>query len=172
MPIDDSLIEQVRRMVRDRWGALVDEVNKAAAERDQAGCPVPVGFYRAAGEQGLTGFSMPWEYGGEGGGPLVWGLIVEHLGYLCEDMSFPLVMSFQPEIAKVVIDHCGDWAIERTQCRSAGGSGSAAWPTRRMPTRSLAFNPCAANRLPKDLAAVWTPPTASAKSGRAGTTPG
>ncbi|MEG3630828.1 acyl-CoA dehydrogenase family protein [Streptomyces poriticola] len=113
MALNTTSVEHVRRMVHDRWGSLVDEVNEAAAERDESGSPVPVRFYRAAGELGLTGYTMPRQFGGEGGGPFVWGLIVEHLGYLCEDTAFPLVMSFQPEIAKIVIEYCAEPAVER-----------------------------------------------------------
>jgi len=89
--------------VESRWGDLVAHVNEYAAARDAAGTPVPEAFFSRAGATGLQALSLPPPIGG-GADPAQWIATLEHLGYLCRDYGFPLLLSNRALLAQALFD--------------------------------------------------------------------
>lgn len=101
------LIARIRAEVNERFGAFLrDEVSPGAAARDRAGETFSPALTRRAAELGLFGFALPKEAGGGGANDLEWGLALEEIGYLCEDLSFPQVL-FATTVSANAIWHTG-----------------------------------------------------------------
>lgn len=92
---------EIRDVVQRRWGALLAEVSDGADERDTTGAVLPAKYLAAAGEAGPLSFAAPKEAGGDGKDLLTWGRIVEQIGYLCEDLSFGVLVNIAVSVA-----HC------------------------------------------------------------------
>lgn len=77
-----------------RFGPFIREwVNPGAEERDALGVECPPGVMRKAAEVGLFAHALPVELGGEGADLFEWGIVLEQIGYLSEDCSFPALLS-------------------------------------------------------------------------------
>jgi alkylation response protein AidB-like acyl-CoA dehydrogenase len=88
----EAIIRETARECDDRLlGFLTEAVNPGAAQRDRDGSPLPAGLFREAVSLGLFRCALPEDLGWDGFDPLRWGLMVEHLGYRCTDLSFPLL---------------------------------------------------------------------------------
>ena len=77
-------------------------VNPGAAERDEAVEVVPRAAFERAAEAGLLNYLIPREAGGLGGGRRVFGLLLEQLGYLSEDMAFPSMLAMYADVPNVI----------------------------------------------------------------------
>ncbi|GAA2227137.1 acyl-CoA dehydrogenase family protein [Streptomyces nogalater] len=96
--------EKVTELVRTRWGDLLAEIGSTVAERDEARTPPPPALMAAIGSTGLQGLSLPPRIGGEGVDVLTWGMVLEQIGYLCEDSALPLIMNHQGDIARFICE--------------------------------------------------------------------
>jgi alkylation response protein AidB-like acyl-CoA dehydrogenase len=94
----------IAALVRDRWGELLAEVSAGAMIRDAELLPLPSELLSAAAEKGLQAFALPEEIGGEGADSVAWGKVLEQVGYLCEDVAFPLLISIRTTIARMLFD--------------------------------------------------------------------
>ena len=95
--VDGPSADHARRVgaeVRRRFGTFVREcVDPGAEERDALGVGCPPEVIREAREVGLFTLALPKELGGGGADLYEWGLVLEQLGYLCDDASFPALLS-------------------------------------------------------------------------------
>jgi alkylation response protein AidB-like acyl-CoA dehydrogenase len=78
---------------------LTHKVNPGAAERDRTGTHLSRELLREAIDRGLFQHALPKELGGSGAEPLRWGLTLEHIGYRCTDLSFPLLAFYVAGLA-------------------------------------------------------------------------
>src|SRR5678816_301933 len=79
--------------IRARFGAFVrDAVNPGASHRDRAGEPLSRDLVTEAARLGLLGYGLPTDIGGGGADDLAWGLLLEEIGYLSDDLSLPQVL--------------------------------------------------------------------------------
>lgn len=86
-------VQRIHAETRRRFGAFLrEEVSPGAALRDRAGESFSPAITARAAGLGLFGCGLPREAGGEGANDLEWGLMLEEIGYLCEDLSFPQVL--------------------------------------------------------------------------------
>jgi len=104
---------EVAGFVRDRWGGLLTEIGGTVVERDEARLPPPAGLMAAAGSAGLLALSLPQQVGGENVDALTWGMVLEQIGYLCQDSAFPMIINHQIDIARLVWESGRDDLIER-----------------------------------------------------------
>ncbi len=80
--------------VESLFGSLVNEqVNPYALERDRSSTPIPDEVFRLFAERGGFQLALPQRYGGADIGVAQWGSVLEKLGYLSSDMSFPFLLS-------------------------------------------------------------------------------
>jgi alkylation response protein AidB-like acyl-CoA dehydrogenase len=103
VPVTSSEAD-IATLVRDRWGDLLAEVSAGAMARDSNLLPLSAELLRTAAEQGLQAFALPEEIGGAGADALAWGKVLEQVGYLCEDVAFPLLLSIRTTIARMLFD--------------------------------------------------------------------
>jgi alkylation response protein AidB-like acyl-CoA dehydrogenase len=95
---------RIARLVDDRWGDLLAEINTGAAQRDADAVPVPARFLAAAGDSGLLAISLPRAVRGEGADLPTWAMALEQIGYRCQDTGFPLIVGIRAIIAQVLLD--------------------------------------------------------------------
>ena len=101
VPTVDERIQVVADQVRARCGDFIRErVNPGAADRDSSDRPIDRSLLEEAARIGLYGMLLPTELGGKGGDTLVHGATLEQVGYLCEDLSFPLLLGVFERIAE------------------------------------------------------------------------
>jgi alkylation response protein AidB-like acyl-CoA dehydrogenase len=99
----DAEFDRIAATARTRFGPLVmRDINPHAVERDSQGITIPRDVMRAAGRTGLLAMAIPEEYGGGGADPPTWGAVLEELGYLSEDGSFPLLVSLRVAVATAI----------------------------------------------------------------------
>ena len=79
------------------------EVNPGAPEREESREPLPRAAFDAAARLGLLNYLLPPAVGGLGGSRRVFGLVLEQLGTLCDDMAFPFLLSMYADIPTVVL---------------------------------------------------------------------
>lgn len=95
--------DQVHEWVRAQLApVLAESVNPGAAERDATGTPLPAEAFRAAADLGLFGFLLPREHGGSGGDRRTFGLLLEQLGYFCEELEYASLLSMYADTATVI----------------------------------------------------------------------
>jgi alkylation response protein AidB-like acyl-CoA dehydrogenase len=104
---------QMRVLVRDRWGEMLEEIGRTVVEREQTRTPPPGELLAATGESGLLGLSLPRELGGSGENALTWGMALEQIGYLCADSALPLIINHMRDIANLVWESGRGDLIER-----------------------------------------------------------
>lgn len=93
-PTGHATIERIAEEARERFGSFIrDRVNPGAEERDALGLECPAEFIREARDAGLFGYALPAELGGAGADLFHWGLVLEQIGYLSADCSFPALLS-------------------------------------------------------------------------------
>lgn len=80
--------------VRERFGPFIrDRVNPGAVDRDVHAVECAPQLMREAREVGLLTYALPPELDGGGADLFEWGLVLEQLGYLSDDCSFPALLS-------------------------------------------------------------------------------
>jgi len=92
----------VAELVHSRWGGLLERIGQTAAERDEARMPPPPELMAALASAGYLAFSLPRRIGGQAADALTWGLVLEQVGYRCEDSALPMIMNHQIDIAQTV----------------------------------------------------------------------
>ena len=70
--------------------------------RDEACQPIPRGVFEQAAELGLLNYLVPQDAGGLGGSRRVFGLLLEQMGYFCDDAAFPSMLSMFADIPTVI----------------------------------------------------------------------
>jgi alkylation response protein AidB-like acyl-CoA dehydrogenase len=95
---------EIANLVHARWGGLLAEINSSVVGRDDAGLPPPADLMAATGSTGLQALSLPRQVGGEGVDALTWGMVLEQVGYYCEDSALPLIINHQVDIARLVCE--------------------------------------------------------------------
>lgn len=99
----DSTVDEVEAYgAAELSGFFASEVNPNATERDEACEVVPRKAFERAAEIGLLNYLMPQEVGGIGGSRRVFGLLLEQIGYYCEDTGFPTMLAMYADVPNVV----------------------------------------------------------------------
>ncbi|MFD8491838.1 acyl-CoA dehydrogenase family protein [Amycolatopsis sp. NPDC059657] len=93
---------EIADLVHTRWGPLLDEVGRTVVERDETRQPPPPELLDALAAAGLHRLSLPAEIGGEGVDVLTWGMVLEQVGYRCEDSALPMIINHTIDIARFV----------------------------------------------------------------------
>lgn len=105
---------EIRSEVQRRFRPFLDErVSPGAAERDAAGTPIPRELLREAAAIGLLSYSLPADVGGGGADDYDWGLVLEHVGYCCDDASLSLLLGLFSAVANTLYDTGREDVIER-----------------------------------------------------------
>jgi acyl-CoA dehydrogenase len=108
---------------------VAERINPGVIERDAAGTPISRELLREAATFGLLGATLPPEVGGAGHDLERWGRSLEAIGYLCDDNSFPLLISLFSAVAQTVYDTGRPELVERYVRPAAQGERllSFAW---------------------------------------------
>lgn len=69
------------------------ELDPYATDRDEDCEPIPRSIFERSSQLGLLNYLIPKQAGGLGGSRRVFGLLLEHLGYCCADLSYPSMLS-------------------------------------------------------------------------------
>lgn len=86
----------ISSLAEERFGEFIrSTVNTYALTRDQSGESIDAETFSKACVMGMTSFGLPKDIGGAGNSPLLWGQLLEQIGYLSIDSSFPLVVSLR-----------------------------------------------------------------------------
>ena len=86
----------IASLAEERFGDFIrTSVNPLALTRDQSGESISAEIFHKACVIGMTSFGLPKEIGGAGNTPLLWGQMLEQIGYLSSDSGFPLVVSLR-----------------------------------------------------------------------------
>lgn len=105
---------EIGRETQRRFGAFIrEQVDPGVIERDAAGECFDREMLRRSAELGLSSYSMPRELGGGGADAFAWGVMLEEIGYLCEDGSFPLVLSLYAAVANAIHRSASPALVER-----------------------------------------------------------
>lgn len=81
---------------------LATSVNPGATDRDEACEVVPRAAFEEAARIGLLNYLIPREMGGVGGSRRVFGLLLEQVGYHCEDTGFPTMLAMYADVPNVI----------------------------------------------------------------------
>ncbi|MDO8343620.1 MAG: acyl-CoA dehydrogenase family protein [Cellvibrio sp.] len=83
-------------VAEERFGDFIrTQINPDVLKRDHHGESLSADIFFKACVMGMTSFGLPKEIGGSGNSPLLWGKMLEQIGYLSSDSSFPLVVSLR-----------------------------------------------------------------------------
>jgi alkylation response protein AidB-like acyl-CoA dehydrogenase len=105
---------EIARSVRERFGGFIlEHINPEASARDAVNAPLPREILREAARLGLTGMALPRDVGGEGRDLYTWGLVIEEVAYLSDDLSFPLLISLFSAVASTINDSGRDELVAR-----------------------------------------------------------
>ena len=86
----------IANLAEQRFGEFIRlSVNADVLNRDKTGESIPAEIFHQACVAGMTSFGLPKEIGGAGNSPLLWGQLLEQIGYLSMDSGFPLVVSLR-----------------------------------------------------------------------------
>jgi alkylation response protein AidB-like acyl-CoA dehydrogenase len=89
--------------VREHLGGFLSNVvNPGAAGRDLTATPLPAAAFTPAAKAGLLGHLVPESHGGSGGDRRAFGLILEQLGYACEELEYASLVSMYADIPAVL----------------------------------------------------------------------
>ncbi|MEG3436442.1 acyl-CoA dehydrogenase family protein [Pannus brasiliensis CCIBt3594] len=99
----DLLAQKIAREVDELFGKFIqEEINPQVLERDEKGICLSAEILDRACKLGMTSYPIPRELGGGGASLLEWGLMLERVGYLCQDLSFPFVISLRGSVMKMI----------------------------------------------------------------------
>jgi butyryl-CoA dehydrogenase len=101
---------------------LAEEINPGAAERDARDVPFSAAALQPAVDLGLLGFLLPREFGGAGGDRRTFGLLLEQIGYFCEELEYASLVSMYADIAAVIAEIGRSDLIERYVVPMSRGS--------------------------------------------------
>lgn len=117
-----SDFSDVAQELRTRFGEFLEtDVNPGAAERDERALPFSRDLLRRLTDIGLLNFFIPKEIGGGGESTVRWGVLLEQVGYVCEDGSLPLVLGLFAAVTRAICDTKRPDLIERFARPMASG---------------------------------------------------
>lgn len=86
------------------YGHLIEnEVNNPMQYRDHNSIPIPNAVVKKFARLGLFTYMLPKKFGGQEVGDARWGSILEKIGYLSSDTSFPFLMSARVSFTSTLI---------------------------------------------------------------------
>ncbi|HEU4536503.1 MAG TPA: acyl-CoA dehydrogenase family protein, partial [Polyangiaceae bacterium] len=77
------------------------EINPHATARDEACEAIPRSAFEQAARSGLLSYLMRREVGGVGGSRRTFGLLLEQIGYFCDDVAFPSMLAMFADVPNV-----------------------------------------------------------------------
>jgi alkylation response protein AidB-like acyl-CoA dehydrogenase len=94
--------ETVHRFVRENLAEhFLGVINPGAAERDSRGIPLDALAFQPAARLGLFAFLLPRELGGTGD-RRTFGLLLEQIGYFCDELEFASLLSMYADVASTI----------------------------------------------------------------------
>lgn len=81
---------------------LAESVNPGAVDRDANESPLLAAAFQRPADLGLLGFLLPREFGGSGDDRRVFGLLLEQIGYFCEELEYASLLSMYADIPAVI----------------------------------------------------------------------
>jgi alkylation response protein AidB-like acyl-CoA dehydrogenase len=100
---DPAAPDRVHGWVRDHLAAFfAGSVNPGAADRDATGTPLPVELFRPAADLDLFGYLLPASCGGAGGDRRTFGLLLEQIGYFCQELEYAALLSMYADVPVVI----------------------------------------------------------------------
>jgi alkylation response protein AidB-like acyl-CoA dehydrogenase len=78
------------------------QVNPNTTERDEECSALPRTVFEYAAEVGLLNYLIPEKVGGIGGSRRTFGLLLEQIGYFCDDVAFPSVLAMFADVPNVI----------------------------------------------------------------------
>src|SRR6185295_15866181 len=101
-PISDCSPELARRFVqRELAEHFTTVVNPGAPERDLRGAPLDALAFQPLAALGLFAFLLPRELGGLGD-RRAFGLVLEQIGYYCDELEVASLLSMYADVASVI----------------------------------------------------------------------
>lgn len=92
------------RRCSEYFGSLIeDELNAHVKERDQNSIVIPNEVIEKFARLGLYKYNLPGRFGGRDAGYYQWGKVLEELGYLSQDTSFPFLISVRMSVITFLI---------------------------------------------------------------------
>ena len=86
------------------FGTLIDEeLNRTVEERDRLSIPISNALIEKFARLGLYKYNLPTVWGGQEVGYAKWGHVLEKLGYLSTDLSFPFLISVRMSFISFLI---------------------------------------------------------------------
>lgn len=86
------------------FGTLIDEeLNRTVEERDRLSVPISNALIEKFARLGLYKYNLPKLWGGQEVGYAQWGHVLEKLGYLSTDLSFPFLISVRMSFISFLI---------------------------------------------------------------------
>lgn len=86
------------------FGTLIDEeLNRTVEERDRLSVPISNALIEKFARLGLYKYNLPTVWGGQEVGYAKWGHVLEKLGYLSTDLSFPFLISVRMSFISFLI---------------------------------------------------------------------
>ncbi|KMM81318.1 acyl-CoA dehydrogenase family protein [Pseudomonas deceptionensis] len=86
------------------FGTLIDEeLNRTVEERDRLSIPISNALIEKFARLGLYKYNLPTVWGGQEVGYAKWGHVLEKLGYLSTDLSFPFLVSVRMSFISFLI---------------------------------------------------------------------
>ena len=86
------------------FGTLIDEeLNRTVEERDRLSIPISNALIEKFARLGLYKYNLPTVWGGQEVGYAQWGHVLEKLGYLSTDLSFPFLISVRMSFISFLI---------------------------------------------------------------------
>lgn len=97
-----DLREAVFAEAEERFGRFIRErVNPGARERDRTGLPLSRELLREATAIGLANYHAPAGAGG-GRSSAEWGLLLEWVGYECDDLALPVLLGYRQTLCNLL----------------------------------------------------------------------
>ncbi|OVZ89262.1 acyl-CoA dehydrogenase family protein [Yersinia alsatica] len=90
--------------IKELYGDLIEEeINKKTQYRDHNSIPIPNQVVKKFATLGLFTYMLPNNLGGKNQGDAVWGSVLEKIGYLSSDTSFPFLISLRMSFISALI---------------------------------------------------------------------
>ncbi len=123
-----TLAQKIANDVENRFGDFIREtINPGVLERDEQGLCVSKEILYKACQLGITSSPLLKKLGGGGLSQLEWGMMLEHIGYLCQDLSFPFIISLRASVMKTIYQSQREDLIHRYLKPMIAGDRAAAF---------------------------------------------
>lgn len=94
---------EVRRAVASELADFfATQINPHATDRDEACEVIPRAAFEQAADVGLLSYIIPRDVGGVGGSRRTFGLLLEQIGYFCDDVAFPSMLAMFADVPNVI----------------------------------------------------------------------